>query len=802
MYSDINPVLNTGIKMAPMNYNYNYCGNKNRWNPGEQCDDGNWDRGDGCDENCQVESGWSCTTYNPTVCTKLCRWDDAGPPPDQDVDCYDRNQDDGDGCDESCKVESGYTCSWNSTSDKTDCTDKCGDGVIIKTMPSQYCDDGNLNEEDGCSSTCNQEVGYVCTGGSTTAPSVCSEDCGDGRKVGDEACDDGGKADHDGCSSTCTIELGYICTGGSETNPDTCNPICGDGRKFSDEICDDKNTSSGDGCDSTCTSIEDDYQCTGGSLSQPDTCTLICGNGKLPSSLDQTEHCDDGNTQSGDGCDENCKVESGWECTGGSLTSPSICEIECIAEGCVKCESGSDKKCVACEHGYQLVDNKHCRYTVVAEEVQTLSSGSQAAAGAGSLIATLMSLLNSSSPMAIWSMANQMQLLMLLLLTQTSLPADVVGYISGNQMFSFNMNFLPIQNNVVSKVPLDWLKQNQTNIGLGDMGIESGSSFNNNFGIICTLLMLIIFHCLWSLLPRTIDDDDPRDCKEKTLKFVGWVWKILTFGVYIRLVLEAYQNILLSSLNEIKNLESLSIQTIISASIALLFLCITLIIFYLAIKQINLDIEPKQHSKSKEFTAGLKDSKAARVFTTLLLLRRLVFCTWLIIFSFTGYYYLVPGMLLAQILYTVFIIFVRPFKENMNNLIECLNEIFFVLIVAYLMKYNTKKAWTPMATRCYVYLLILNNLLISFIISAIGITQLCYKLCHKNKPPTSTIPQIIPPKISPIRFDSSNIIATSDIHLIKFPTNTSPSIITTSPSPASLNKKMAQAKIRPVFDCS
>mmetsp|Transcript_21864 Transcript_21864/g.21610 ORF Transcript_21864/g.21610 Transcript_21864/m.21610 type:complete len:96 (+) Transcript_21864:477-764(+) len=95
-----------------------------------------------------------------------------------------------------------------------------------------------------------------------------------------------------------------------------------------------------------------------------------------------------------------------------------------------------------------------------------------------------MSLLNSSSPMAIWSMANQMQLLMLLLLTQTSLPADVVGYISGNQMFSFNMNFLPIQNNVVSKVPLDWLKQNQTNIGLGDMGMESGSSFNNNFCII------------------------------------------------------------------------------------------------------------------------------------------------------------------------------------------------------------------------------------------------------------------------------------------------------------------------------
>ncbi|KAL4422517.1 hypothetical protein ABPG75_008714 [Micractinium tetrahymenae] len=43
-----------------------------------------------------------------------------------------------------------------------------------------------------------------------------------------------------------------------------------------------------------------------------------CGNGVL----EGLEECDDGNTNTGDGCDATCKVESGWHCT---RTSPSIC---------------------------------------------------------------------------------------------------------------------------------------------------------------------------------------------------------------------------------------------------------------------------------------------------------------------------------------------------------------------------------------------------------------------------------------------------------------------------------------------
>jgi len=40
---------------------------------GEQCDDGDFDSGDGCSSICQVESGWECTSvpFQTSVCTLI-----------------------------------------------------------------------------------------------------------------------------------------------------------------------------------------------------------------------------------------------------------------------------------------------------------------------------------------------------------------------------------------------------------------------------------------------------------------------------------------------------------------------------------------------------------------------------------------------------------------------------------------------------------------------------------------------------------------------------------------------------------
>jgi cysteine-rich repeat protein len=98
----------------------------------------------------------------------------------------------------------------------------CGN---LNVDSGEECDDGNVANGDGCSSTCQTEGG----GGGGA--------CGDNTIDAGEQCDDGNTLAGDGCSATCTNEG---------------TPACGDDVLQSGEECDDGNTVSGDGCSATC----------------------------------------------------------------------------------------------------------------------------------------------------------------------------------------------------------------------------------------------------------------------------------------------------------------------------------------------------------------------------------------------------------------------------------------------------------------------------------------------------------------------------------------------------------------------
>ncbi|MBW2314919.1 MAG: DUF4215 domain-containing protein [Deltaproteobacteria bacterium] len=91
----------------------------------------------------------------------------------------------------------------------------CGDGVLD---PGESCDDGGTLQGDGCSSLCEIEVGFTCSG----VPSSCAAVCTDGLVRGSETCDDGNPFDGDGCSSICSVEPGFACTG----EPSDCSEAC------------------------------------------------------------------------------------------------------------------------------------------------------------------------------------------------------------------------------------------------------------------------------------------------------------------------------------------------------------------------------------------------------------------------------------------------------------------------------------------------------------------------------------------------------------------------------------------------
>ena len=206
----------------------------------EGCDDGNTSPGDGCSSTCTIETadyGCNNTAGAKSICFKLCS--DGTYNSSRGEDCDDQNEVNNDGCSSICKIETGYFCDHNAPGTKDTCYKICGDGKINYNTTGEDCDDGNPNNNDGCSSSCKVETGYECTNSSLGHPSyntsICIKKCGNGvySQPDGEECDDQNYNDNDGCNSTCKIETGYICDHGPGQPPagkDTCYKSCGDAK--------------------------------------------------------------------------------------------------------------------------------------------------------------------------------------------------------------------------------------------------------------------------------------------------------------------------------------------------------------------------------------------------------------------------------------------------------------------------------------------------------------------------------------------------------------------------------------------
>ncbi len=112
-------------------------------------------------------------------------------------------------------------------------------------------------------------------------------------------------------------------------------PGCGDGMRSPSEACDDGNTEDGDGCRQDCRGVELGFACQrAGQACRP---IALCGDGVLAPS----EGCDDRNVDSGDGCTERCKVELGFKCEEPARPcTPTACG-DGMQEGAESCDDGN-----------------------------------------------------------------------------------------------------------------------------------------------------------------------------------------------------------------------------------------------------------------------------------------------------------------------------------------------------------------------------------------------------------------------------------------------------------------------------
>ena len=403
----------------------------------------------------------------------------------------------------------------------------CGDGKNNSNDQNEW-DDGNNNDGDGCSSQCKVELGFKCVHTSFT-PDVCTEICGDGRRISLTGCDDGNAQNGDGWNSNCQIESGFNWSGGSSIKRDTCFEKWGDGKNYGGLEWDDSNNVNGDGWSSVC-EYETWYEWKGGTSTSPDVCSLLeisasIGTVSTDNSVDISFNHTMLNTTIGLNdlyvqIDASSSISFSWSA---AYTNATILHLKTNVN---KVLQGTEilkikfinNKIFRGPHGGCIKPN-----SLNATMPNSLASSLETASSASSplkyiiMIGILLIigglLLIGSSLEFIWSLINTLQLVSYLPLMVPNYPQHV------QKMFELlgftNLDIEFISNLVKNALNLDEISAPSLNVRFSDNGITNSLFISNCASIlfslfisICTLAACATLYSLlwWSKLKMKISD--------------------------------------------------------------------------------------------------------------------------------------------------------------------------------------------------------------------------------------------------------------------------------------------------------
>ena len=314
-------------------------------------------------------------------------------------------------------------------------------------------------------------------------------------------------------------------------------------------------------------------------------------------------------------------------------------------------------------------------------------------------------------PSGLYLILQLLQIIILLMIIDPFIPTSIRDYIEGQSFALANFNFLPSPNIPVVNIPVTWLDSKQPIEILKSLGLDSKSSLVNNFSFISIFWVVLLIHIILRYILVCENSEGEQQSKFR----VFWNWlklkllDIIKYTVYLRLILETHESMLLSATSEINLFDLPQIPDILSfifAWVILIFsISLPIIAFYYF--WINREeYDPNVKFLFMEFFADIRNSKFSRMYMPLVLTRRVLFvCS--IIFLNSAPRELIYSILLSNFhIYSVFIInlgsqipclaaiiWTKPFQTQINNIIESVNEIFLTFIIILMFGINSKSKW-------------------------------------------------------------------------------------------------------------
>ena len=161
-----------------------------------------------------------------------------------------------------------------------------------------------------------------------------------------------------------------------------------------------------------------------------------------------------------------------------------------------------------------------------------------------------------------------------------------------------------------------------------------------------------------------------------------------------------------------------------------LTICLSFVVFALYLAWSSYKIIEKEHNKLGELFSGLKPERKFKLYSWVFMIKKAIFVSFLITLSIVSSRILIGILSTLQLGYLIYVSVLRPFKETKWNIIEILNEIYFIWLFGSLAYLNSESNWNSTLISIFTWFIASNNMWIFMIIISKILYNILVDVCR------------------------------------------------------------------------